>query len=105
METIVNSNGSKWAGQDPDTIEELIEVLKHNDLDLRRFAAHGFISFGSSNGYGNQSYREHSVRIHGNFLTVSHVFDIEGLYKNLEPLIDAIEENIANQCNRIQPRK
>lgn len=102
MKTLINSNGSKWAGQEPDSVEDLIKVLAKHDLDLRRFAAHGFIAFTDSNGYGNRDYEQHSVKIIGNFVGVSHVFDIEGVYENLRPLINAIEENIGRQCDRIE---
>lgn len=101
MKTEIINNGSKWAGQEPDTIEQLIEVLKKNDLDLRRFAAFGFISIEDSNGYGDNDYREHNVRIWGNFTKLSHIFNIKGVYRDLQPLIDAIESNIARQCDRI----
>ena len=100
--TIINSNGSKWAGEEPDTIEKLIEVLGTHRLDLERFAAHGFIAFTESNGYGNRDFEQHSVRIIGNFLDISHVFNIEGVYENLRPLINAIEDNIKRQVARIK---
>lgn len=99
--TIIHSNGSKWAGQEPDTIEQLIEVLKTNDLDLRHFAAFGFISFEENNGYMDRDFEEHNIRIHGNFTRLSHVFNIRGIYRELQPLINAIESNIARQCDRI----
>jgi len=104
MKTLIKSNGSKWAGQEPDSIEELISVLAQHDLDLENFAANGFISFKDSNGYSNRDYEEHTVHIFGNFRGISHVFNLEGLYKNLRPLIEAIEKNIKDQCARIQPR-
>lgn len=95
------SNGSKWAGQEPDSIEQLIEVLKTNDLDLRSFAAFGFISFEENNGYTEIDFEEHNIRIYGNFAKLSHVFNIKGVYKDLQHLINAIESNISRQCDRL----
>ncbi|EBM5152882.1 pyruvate dehydrogenase, partial [Salmonella enterica subsp. enterica serovar Typhimurium] len=31
--TLILSNGSKWAGQDPDSIQTLLDVLGDNVLD------------------------------------------------------------------------
>ncbi len=101
MITEILSNGSKWSGQEPDSIDQLIEVLKTNDLDLRSFAAFGFISFEEDNGYMGRDFEEHNIRIHGNFVKLSHVFNIKGVYRDLQPLINAIESNIGRQCDRI----
>lgn len=103
--TKIHSNGSKWAGEENCTIEELIDVLKHHDLDLERFACHGFISFKENNGYPNRDYEKHNVHVWGNFVTISHVFNIDGVYENLLPLIQAIEANIKDQCSRIKDVK
>lgn len=101
MKTTIMSNGSKWAGQEQDTVEQLIEVLKTNDLDLRRFGAFGSISFEENNGYSDRDFEEHNIRVHGNFAKLSHVFNITGTYKKLQPLINAIESNIARQCDSL----
>lgn len=37
MKTIINSNGSKWFGQKPDSINKLIEVLKDNTIESSFF--------------------------------------------------------------------
>lgn len=102
VKTVIHSNGSKWNGQEPDTIEQLIEVLGKHDLDIESFGAHGFISFKDSNGYSARDYEQHTVQILGNFFDLSHMFNIEGVYENLRPLINAIEANIKDQCKRIQ---
>lgn len=99
IKTVIHSNGSKWAGQEPDSIEKLIEVLNHNELDLERFACHGFVTWVDNND-GND-YEHSEVKIWGNFRNLSHVFDINGEYKTLEPLIRAIERNIKRQCEKI----
>lgn len=36
--THIESNGSKWAGQKPDSISKLIQVLKTNIIESRFFA-------------------------------------------------------------------
>jgi hypothetical protein len=61
--TTIHANGSKWAGQAPDTIEELIEVMRTEPLDPR------FKPYADNEGQG-------VVRFLGNFLRVSHVFNI-----------------------------
>lgn len=101
MQTVIHSNGSKWNSEEQDTIEQLIEVLKHHHLDIAQFGAFGFIRFGDNNGYGMQDYDLHNVEIHGNFADISHVFRIEGVYKNLYPLIEAIEDNLKKQSELI----
>lgn len=75
MTTTINSNGSKWYGQEPDTIEDLLQALEKYPLD-RRFEA-----------YGNFIMREPEMvdgsrmtgltRFWGNFYTASHVFCID----------------------------
>ncbi len=77
------SNGSKWAGEEPDSLEKLLEVLRTEILDPR-FEERGSFVARTSNGI---------VRIFGNFLTVSHVFNIEGTEEELSEAIEAIEAN------------
>ncbi len=57
------SNGSKWLGQAPDTIEKLFHTLKNYPLD-RHF---DYYSHKLVNG---------QISFHGNFANVSHVFHI-----------------------------
>jgi hypothetical protein len=85
---IIRSNGSKWAGQEPDGLDELHKALASYHLDIERFAAMGFIDF-SPNG--------ETVRLFGNFLNVSHVFNIEGPSSQLGRTVDAIKDNITRQ--------
>lgn len=105
VKTVIHSNGSKWAGQEPDTIEQLIEVLGKHTLDIARFGAFGFCVFTESNGYSSRDYDKHSVRIHGNFLDVSHVFDIEGQYETLSQVIEAIEGNLKRIRDKAEATK
>jgi hypothetical protein len=79
------SNGSKWAGQAPDTIDTLIDVLGRETLDPR-FEDYGdFISTSESDPT--------FVWVFGNFQTVSHVFNISGSREELVGVIQAIEAN------------
>ena len=82
----ISSNGSKWLGQEPDTVEQLIEVLRTETLDPT-FEDHGY--FAEKDGPGR-------VRIFGNFLTCSHVFNIRGPRKALAGLIRAIKKNTSS---------
>lgn len=76
----VISNGSKWAGEAPDTVEKLIEVLKTETLNPL------------FEQYGNFVTKETGGTLHifGNFCTVSHVFNMRGTAKELRPVLTAI---------------
>lgn len=80
------SNGSKWAGQEPDDLETLLHVLKTHPLDS---------SF-AQRKYGNFFYKmetENQFNAFGNFEDLSHVFNITGTLEELLPLALAIKEN------------
>jgi hypothetical protein len=77
------SNGSKFAGEEPDTIEQLIDVLQTETLDPR-FEEYGRFFCRLPNGKLN-AFR--------NFLHVSHVFNIIGTLDELRPLAVAIKQN------------
>lgn len=67
MTTTIHSNGSKFAGEPLDTIDQLLTVLANHPLDS------------TFEEYGNFIQRDRSsdtVRYFGNFRTVSHVFSI-----------------------------
>lgn len=64
--TQITSNGCKWHGESPDPIEKLIEVLGENTLDPRFEQCGDFVI---PQEYGR-------VRFFGNFLGLSHVFNI-----------------------------
>jgi len=81
------SNGSKWAGEEPDSLETLLEVLRSETLDPR-FEEYGSFVTRTNDG---------KVRIFGNFLTVSHVFNIEGTEAELAEAIHAIEANTRSE--------
>ena len=96
------SNGSKWAGEAPDSVDTLLQVLRGHPLDhrLAPFVIHAatlrFLSAGDALKYAN------CVRFAGNFVTVSHVFHI---YTD-EPLIidalaDAIHANMKTEAYKL----
>jgi hypothetical protein len=63
---IIHSNGSKWAGQEPDSIDVLKDRLRNYTLDK------------SFEDYGNFCYKDKGVyRLFGNFKNLSHVFRID----------------------------
>ena len=82
---LIKSNGSKWAGEAPDNIETLLQVLKTHRLD----------STFAQRKYGNFFYRmgDGLFNAFGNFKDVSHVFNIEGTLEELQVLARAIKEN------------
>lgn len=82
MTITIHSNGSKWAGQEPDDIETLIGVLDNesNVLDRR------LLPFVSTLDSGD-------TRVFGNFIGLSHVFRITGNRDELAPLIAAVERH------------
>ena len=83
MTTTIISNGSKWAGEAPDIIDDLLEVLASQPLDRRFEMSGNFIE--PFNG---------ETRFWGNFLTVSHVFNIDTDEPDvIKRLTAAIREN------------
>lgn len=98
MGTIIHSNGSKWAGQEPDTIDQLIYVLKSHTIEERFFH-----SFSRPTNKGLKWYQLCPVNemdygdatmFFGNFETISHVFRIESNDPVvIEKLTKAIKNN------------
>lgn len=79
------SNGSHWAGEDPDSVEQLLAVLAKEPLDP------------TFERYGNFCFEDH---VWGNFHAVSHVFNIYGTPDELAPLVKAIRANQATKAYR-----
>lgn len=89
MTTTIHANGSKWLGQEPDSIEKLFERLENNTLDPT-FEDYG--NFAKNRGAG-------VVHFWGNFHDVSAVFDIETDDPELvQSLIAAIKANQDTQA-------
>lgn len=106
--TINQSNGSKWAGEQPDSIETLIEVLGREPLDSS-FERYGNFAYQTPchADYddagkiidGAPMFPEHEGvwAFFGNFENLSHVFDIvSNDPKVIEPLRAAIAANLAS---------
>jgi hypothetical protein len=79
MMTII-SNGSKWAGERPDRISKLIQVLKTHALESRFFFKCKKVHEGGKIEWIVLTpISKHNGRylFFGNFESVSHVFNIE----------------------------
>lgn len=76
------SNGSHFYGEKEDTVDDLIQVLKTEVLNPL-FSDYGNFFYLSECG---------DFRAFGNFLTISHVFNITGTLEELYPLAKAIKE-------------
>ena len=82
--TTIHSNGSKWYGEEPDSIETLIEVLEREPLDPSFERYGGFIYAAGSERHSiidpvlrREAREARIVCFFGNFKRVSHVFRIE----------------------------
>ena len=84
------SNGSKWAGEEPDSINELLSLLRREPLDPSFEAYGNFVHpalrarveyDGCNTVYvdGDPIYPDapDAVRFFGNFFTTSHAFTID----------------------------
>lgn len=80
MRTIIEYNGSKWAGEDPDDLDTLLRLLRTEALDPRFAGAYGTYShlvtdhlpWTEADRLPHLGY----VRFSGNFLHISHAFSI-----------------------------
>jgi hypothetical protein len=89
------SNGSKWYGQEPDTIEQLLEVLKNYPLDPM-FEEYGNFISNNPNWFKKEAAIKHKgcSKINGNFSSISHAFDIiTDDQEIIKQLTEAIEQN------------
>ena len=69
--TLIHYNGSKWNGQEPDSVDRLIEMLSHHPIGAWFFKEGvGHMAPDSDLGRG-------TIRYFGNFEDVSHAFCIE----------------------------
>jgi hypothetical protein len=95
------SNGSKWYGQKPDSIEQLLKVLAVETLDPRfNSFVHTFNPYRGWNE-GNEKYKG-CTSISGNFLTLSHAFNIiTDEQETISVLTEAINKNLATEEYRL----
>ncbi len=93
----IHSNGSKWHGQEPDTLDELIGVLAQHTLDP------SFEDYG--NFVSDHDKQPGVTHLFGNFYGVSHVFRIDGTQAELQPIIDAIRANQATPAYQAARRE
>ena len=77
----ITSNGSKWLGEPPDSVETLLGVLGSETLDPTFEHYGGFIYY----------IGEGKLHAFGNFLTCSHVFDITGTIGEMRSLAQGIK--------------
>jgi len=97
------SNGSKWAGEQPDGIEVLLEVLASEPLrpDFEDYGGGFYYRLDDPQyGYMDETQREAirgQVRFVGNFAHLSHVFCIDTDEPELiDSLTKAIDTNLAS---------
>ena len=91
MTTIIH-NGSHWAGEEPDTLDELCAVLASEPLN-RDFEAFGNFALHPVE-YTDGRVDSSITRFWGNFANVSHVFNIDSDDPAvIERLTKAIREN------------
>jgi hypothetical protein len=95
---IINSNGPKWAGDLPDTLDHLLEVLAREPLDPT-FEQYG--NFAINLSLEQRDQPPGTIRFWGNFWALSHVFSID---TDEQPVIDqlmaAIRANQATEAYR-----
>jgi len=101
------SNGAKWRGQAPDDLSTLYKVLGEYPLD-RTFERYGNFVMVEPELIGGGKL-DGKVRFFGNFLTLSHVFNIEmdvlTERAEIDQLCAAIEDNQRRQDYLRQPSR
>lgn len=91
--TLIISNGSKWAGQAPDNIETLLDVLEDYILDPM------FERYGIFHCVENNPILEPGAdRFSGNFQRLSHCFDIVTIDPDVSAALKtAIKNNLQSE--------
>jgi hypothetical protein len=77
-ETVIASNGSKWAGEEPDDLDTLLKVLAEEPLDPS-FERYGNFIVDLDHQPDTPRFRRRPgwLNFGGNFANVSHVFSID----------------------------
>ena len=92
------SNGSKWAGEQPDSVEILLDILKTHKL--REY----FARIENDAYFKRQVNLPAEFRVSGNFEDISHIFDIRGTLEEMRPLMKAFKANIIKYGLKIDRR-
>lgn len=87
---IVEYCGSKFAGSEPNTVEQLLQVLLEEPLNPK-FEEYGNFVLDAGDGIAH---------VWGNFFNYSHVFSIKGTPDEVRPLVEAIRANQKTQAYR-----
>ena len=100
--TTIHSCGSKWMGEEPDSIETLIEVLGTEPLSPTFEGYGNFIyALGGPDGYEDSRLRAqagNTLRFFGNFAALSHGFQIDSDDPgDIRRLTNAIRANQASE--------
>jgi hypothetical protein len=109
--TTIHSNGSKWAGQQPDSIETLLAVLAETPLDpaFENYGAFFYRLDDPEHGYPTEKDRGTAagvVQFFGNFFNLSHGFTIDSDDpETVTALSDAIRANMAGEAYQAVRRK
>ena len=86
----IEANGSKWAGESPDSIDELLGVLARTPLNPM------FEEYGNFILRDEKPLPDGVVRFWGNFHELSHVFSVDTDERDMiERLTSAIRANQA----------
>ena len=101
----IQSNGSKWAGQEPDSVEVLLGVLAKEPLDK---TYEDFYYPLEQDFCERHNYPEGTIAFSGNFLNYSHVFNIRtdelSLIKQLTQAIEANKQMAAYVNQKLESR-
>lgn len=81
------TNGSKWGNESPDSLDTLISILNEGEILNPTFEKYGRFFKKLPNG---------SFEAWGNFLFLSHVFQIRGTLEELRPLAIALKQSRKN---------
>jgi len=100
--TVVISNGSKWAGQSPEGVDELLQALANYALDPTFEEYGNFISRSDDpaewiGGRIPEQFKGCTRHFFGNFFALSHVFNI---YTNDSALIERLSAAIRENQSR-----
>ena len=90
----IENNGSKWAGQEPDSVEVLLKVLEQEPLN-KTFEEYGDFCYPLEADFCKKhNYPKGTIAFFGNFFKYSHCFSIRtDELPVIKRLASAIENN------------